>query len=147
MQILSIHLNNIKSHRELDLQFAPGINVLSGPNGIGKSTIFEAIGYALFGVDAQSFVGNVERFISIGAKRGEIAVVFETGGNHFRVSRTVGTPAKWLLAREMGGEFEVEEHKDIKETEARLRELLGLASGRSLAEQFELVPNHLLLLR
>ena len=36
------------------------------PN-VGKSTIFEAIGYALFGVDAQSFVGNVDRFVTIGA--------------------------------------------------------------------------------
>ncbi|MDT8423642.1 MAG: SMC family ATPase [Desulfuromonadales bacterium] len=140
MQILSITLKNIKSHRDTELTFSPGINVLSGPNGAGKSTIFEAIGYALFGVDAQNFVGNVERFISIGAKRGEIVVVFLVAEDeHYRVSRTVGTPSKWLLAREVGGEFEVEEHKDSKETEARLKELLGLNSGRSLAEQFELV--------
>jgi DNA repair protein SbcC/Rad50 len=139
MQIHSIQLKNIKSHRDTELHFSPGINVLSGPNGVGKSTIFEAIGYALFGVDAQSFVGNVERFISIGAKKGEIALVFQIGQEHFRVSRTVGTPSKWLLARQTGGEFEVEEHKDIRETEARLKELLGLEGGRSLAEQFELV--------
>ncbi len=140
MQILSIHLKNIKSHRETDLVFSPGINVLSGANGVGKSTIFESIGYALFGVDAQSFVGNVERFITIGAKRGEIVVVFQlTDDEQYRVSRTVGTPSKWLLAKQVGGEFEVEEHKDSKETEARLKELLGLNSGRSLAEQFELV--------
>ncbi|MBW6513104.1 MAG: SMC family ATPase, partial [Desulfuromonadaceae bacterium] len=140
MQILSITLKNIKSHRDTALTFSPGINVLSGPNGAGKSTIFEAIGYALFGVDAQNFVGNVERFISIGAKRGEIVVVFLVAEDErYRVSRTVGTPSKWLLAREVGGAFEVEEHKDSKETEARLKELLGLSSGRSLAEQFELV--------
>ncbi len=139
MQILSIHLKNIKSHRELDLDFSPGINVLSGSNGVGKSTIFEAIGYALFGVDAQSFVGNIERFISIGAKKGLVAVVFQIGEERFRVSRTVEKATKWLLAREVGGDFEVEEHKDIRETEARLKELLGLEGGRSLAEQFELV--------
>lgn len=140
MQILSIHLKNIKSHRDTELDFSPGINVLSGPNGVGKSTIFESIGYTMFGVDAQSFVGNVDRFISIGAKRGEIAVVFQRlDGERYRVSRTVGTPSKWLLAKEIGGGFEVEEHKDSKETEARLKELLGLNSGRSLAEQFELV--------
>jgi exonuclease SbcC len=139
MQIISIHLKNIKSHRELDLTFSPGINVLSGANGVGKSTIFEALGYALFGVDAQSFVGNVERFITIGAKRGDIAVVFLIDDDRYRVSRTVGTPAKWLLAKEVGGDFEVEEHKDAKETEGRLKELLGLDNGRSLAEQFELV--------
>lgn len=140
MQILSIHLKNIKSHRDTELNFSPGINVLSGPNGIGKSTIFEAIGYAMFGVDAQSFVGNVERFITIGAKRGEIAVVFQLADDErFRVSRTVGTPSKWLLAKEVGDDFEVEEHKDARETETRLKELLGLDNGRSLSEQFELV--------
>ncbi|PLY01353.1 MAG: SMC family ATPase [Desulfuromonas sp.] len=139
MQILSIHLKNIKSHRELDLVFSPGINVLSGANGVGKSTIFEAIGYAMFGVDARDFVGNIDRFVTIGARKGEIAVVFTIDDERYRVSRTVGTPAKWLLAREVGGDFEVEEHKDIRETEARLKELLGLEGGRPLAEQFELV--------
>jgi exonuclease SbcC len=140
MQIISIQLRNIKSHRDTRLDFSPGINVLSGPNGIGKSTIFEAIGYALFGVDAQNFVGNVERFVSIGAKKGEVVLVFQLGdGERFRVSRTVGTPANWLLAKEVGGAFEVEEHKDIGETEARLKKLLGLDNGRALSEQFELV--------
>ncbi|HMB16004.1 MAG TPA: SMC family ATPase [Pelovirga sp.] len=140
MQILSIHLTNIKSHRDTELNFSPGINVLSGPNGVGKSTIFEAIGYAMFGVDAQSFVGNVERFVTIGTKRGDIAIVFRSGDDKcYRVSRSVGTPSRWLLAKEVGGDFEVEEHKDSKETEGRLKELLGLRSSRSLAEQFELV--------
>ena len=70
MQILSIHLKNIKPHRDRELNFVGGINVLSGNNGVGKSTIFEAIGYALFGVNASDFVGNIDRFITIGAKKG-----------------------------------------------------------------------------
>ncbi len=140
MQILSIHLKNIKSHRDTELSFSAGINVLSGPNGVGKSTIFEAIGYALFGVDAKDFVSNVERFLSIGAKKGEISVVFRTDdGETWRVSRTVGAAAKWLLAREISGSFEVEDHARMEETEARVTEILGLANGRPLAEQFKLV--------
>ena len=140
MQILSIHLKNIKSHHDTTLDFAAGINVLSGPNGVGKSTVFEAIGYALFGVDARDFVTNVERFLSIGAKRGEVAVTFRLDdGSTWRVSRTVGGGVKWLLSREVGGAFEVEEHANISETEARLAELLGLANGRPLAEQFKRV--------
>ncbi|MBP1728863.1 MAG: sbcC-2 [Deltaproteobacteria bacterium] len=140
MLILSVHLKNIKSHRDTELAFSPGINVLSGPNGVGKSTVFEAIGYALFGVDARDFVSNVDRFLTIGAKRGEISVTFQTGsGETWQASRTVGTPAKWLLAKESGGMFEVEEHSRIEETEARVAELLGLDNGRPLAEQFKLV--------
>jgi exonuclease SbcC len=140
MQILSISLKNIKSHRDRELHFASGINVLSGANGVGKSTIFEAIGYALFGVDARDFVGNIERFITIGAKKGEIAVTFTVDdGDTYRASRSVGAGSKWLLARKLGESFEVEDHAGASETEARIKELLGLDSGRPLADQFKLV--------
>ncbi|MDD3815920.1 MAG: SMC family ATPase [Desulfocapsaceae bacterium] len=140
MQILSISLKNIKSHRDKELHFVGGINVLSGVNGVGKSTIFEAIGYALFGVDARDFVGNIERFLTIGAKKGEVAVTFAPAdGETYRASRTVGAGSKWLLAREIGGTFEVEDHAGAPETEARIKELLGLDSGRPLADQFKLV--------
>ena len=140
MQILSIHLKNIKPHRDRELQFVSGINVLSGNNGVGKSTIFEAIGYALFGVNASDFVGNIDRFITIGAKKGEVKVTFITdSGETFKVSRSVGTGSKWLLYKENGGDFEVEEHAGSSETEARIKELLGLDSGRSLADQYKLV--------
>lgn len=140
MQILSVSLKNIKSHRDKTLDFVGGINVLSGPNGVGKSTIFEAVGYALFGVDARDFVGNIERFISLGEKKGTISVTFMTDdGDRYRVSRGVGAGSKWLLAAERDGVFEVEEHAGARETEARIKELLGLDSGRSLADQFKLV--------
>ncbi len=140
MQILSIHLKNIKPHRDTELNFVSGINVLSGNNGVGKSTIFEAIGYALFGVNASDFVGNIDRFITIGAKKGEVTVTFMTDtGETYKVSRSVGAGSKWLLYKENGDSFEVEEHSGSLETEARIKELLGLDSGRSLADQYKLV--------
>ena len=140
MRIISVHLKNIKSHRDTELSFSPGINVLSGANGSGKSTIFQAIGYALFGVSAQDFVSRAERFLTIGTKRGEIAVVFEpSDGEVYRVTRTVGPAGKWLLAKESGGAFEIEEHANISETELRIAGLLGLTGGRPLADQFKLV--------
>jgi len=140
MQILSVSLKNVKAHSDRELHFVKGINVLSGANGVGKSTIFEAVGYALFGVDARDFVGNIDRFITIGAKKGEIAVTFATDDDEkYRVSRSVGAGSKWLLAQEIGGEFEVEDHSGAPETEARIKELLGLSSGRALADQYKLV--------
>ncbi|MDA8165737.1 MAG: SMC family ATPase, partial [Desulfobacteraceae bacterium] len=140
MQILSVSLRNIKAHRDTELRFVGGINVLAGANGAGKSTVFEAIGYALFGVDARDFVGNIERFVAIGARKGEIAVTFAADdGEVYRISRGVGAGARWLLAKESRGLFEVEEHAGAPETEARLKALLGLDTGRSLADQFKLV--------
>ena len=126
MQIISITLRNIKSHRDKELHFVNGINVLSGDNGVGKSTIFEAIGYALFGVDARDFVGNIERFVTIGEKRGEVKVVFQPGDDEtYQASRTVGTNSKWLLAKKIGEDVEVEDHANADETQARIKELLG----------------------
>jgi exonuclease SbcC len=91
-------------------------------------------------VDAKDFVSNVDRFLSIGTKKGEISVVFlADDGETYRVSRTVGTGVKWLLAKEIGDGCEVEDHARIEETEARVAEILGLANGRPLAEQFKLV--------
>ena len=140
MRIISVSLTNIKAHTNRTFTFAPGINVVSGPNGVGKSTLFEAIGYALFGVDARDFVGNSERFISIGSKKGSISVTFEAcDGNQYQITRTVGTPARWLLSRSIMGTFEVEEHANSTETEQRLRTLLGLQGSRRLADQFKLV--------
>lgn len=140
MRILSVRLVNVKSHRDSEIIFSPGINVLAGPNGAGKSTVFEAIGYALFGVNAQDFVTRAERFLSIGAKKGEISVDFmPSDGKRYRAIRSVGGAGKWLLAREEGGVFEVEEHAGAQETEARIAELLGLDNGRPLADQFKLV--------
>jgi len=140
VRIISIHMKNIKSHRDTELSFAPGINVLSGANGSGKSTVFQAIGYALFGVSAQDFVSRAERFLSIGTKRGEVSVVFEPAdGELYRVTRSVGPAGKWLLAKGRDGDFEIEEHANIQETEIRIAKLLGLSGGRPLADQFKLV--------
>ena len=41
-------LKNFKSHENTSIDFNPGITVIVGENGAGKSTIFEAISYALF---------------------------------------------------------------------------------------------------
>ena len=140
MKIISVQMKNIKSHRDTELVFSGGINVLSGPNGAGKSTVFEAIGYALFGVDARDFVSNMDRFISIGSKRGEISVVFSTdAGEIWKASRSVGQSSRWLLLKGGDGGFEVEEHANACETEKRIAGLLGLDNGRSLPEQFKLV--------
>lgn len=41
-------LKNFKSHANTNIDFNPGITVIVGENGAGKSTIFEGISYALF---------------------------------------------------------------------------------------------------
>lgn len=50
--INQLTLNNYRSYTERTFNFTEGINVLRGVSEAGKSTILEAIAYALFGTDA-----------------------------------------------------------------------------------------------
>ena len=47
--ITQVRLKNWKSHRETDLRFGDGTNVLVGQMGAGKSAVLDAITYAFFG--------------------------------------------------------------------------------------------------
>ena len=54
MRIQSIRLKNIKSYGQgpqgsgITVNFQPGVNRVAGRNGHGKTTLIEALGYALF---------------------------------------------------------------------------------------------------
>lgn len=46
----TITLKNFRKHKDLTINFSDGINVVRAPNEGGKSTLFEAVLFALFGV-------------------------------------------------------------------------------------------------
>ena len=72
MWISQVELHNIKSYgHQTKIDLAQGVNAICGQNGAGKSTILEAIGYALFG---KSSYKNQDQFINEKAKKGEIVV-------------------------------------------------------------------------
>lgn len=43
MNVLNIKLNNFRNHKYLELEFDKDFNIIYGPNGIGKTSILEAI--------------------------------------------------------------------------------------------------------
>ena len=48
MIFTKLKLNNFKSYKNQTINFDEGISVIVGENGAGKSTILEAISFALF---------------------------------------------------------------------------------------------------
>ena len=50
MLIKTIKLNNIRSYKEYEISLSEGSTLLSGNIGSGKSSIFLAIDFALFGI-------------------------------------------------------------------------------------------------
>lgn len=59
----------------LDLQFRPGLNVLTGETGAGKSILLDSLGFVL------GWRGRAE-LVRQGAEQGEVTAVFEIGPDH-----------------------------------------------------------------
>lgn len=45
MRVMQLDLLHFRSYETAEITFSPGVNVLVGPNGVGKTNIAEAVGY------------------------------------------------------------------------------------------------------
>jgi exonuclease SbcC len=102
MIIQELRLKNIRSYGTgpngsgITIKFRPGVNRISGYNGHGKSTIIEAIGYALFEVKPQcleNFDLNTY-FVRTGCNSAEIDITFSYNNETYRIERGLGSSNK-----------------------------------------------------
>src|SRR5262249_45429223 len=49
MHVTDLSLTDFRCFREADLQFAPGVTVIQGANGQGKTTVLEAVAWTATG--------------------------------------------------------------------------------------------------
>ena len=73
MKINKVMLENYRIHNKYEINFKDGINLLLGDNGSGKSSILEAIGFALF--DSKTRSDNKD-IVSKGESSGSAKVYF-----------------------------------------------------------------------
>jgi exonuclease SbcC len=95
MQIHSLELEDAKSYKRVRIDFSHGVNAIVGHNGAGKSTILEAIGFALF----DSLAYKQTEFVREGAKTATVTVVFESSLDQraYRVVRRCGGSNQHLV--------------------------------------------------
>ena len=74
MLIHSLALENFKSYARATIEFSPGTNAIIGSNGSGKTTILEAIGFALF----NHRPGKLTSFVREGRQMASVAVDFRS---------------------------------------------------------------------
>ena len=84
--ITSIELGDFLSHSETKLEFGNGVTVFVGQNGAGKSSIIDAITFALFGQHTRkSNKGLIKR----GANQGFAKVEFNINGKQYQAVRKI----------------------------------------------------------
>lgn len=84
--ITSVELGNFLSHTETSLEFGNGVTVFVGHNGAGKSSIIDAITFALFGQHTRkSNKGLIKR----GTDKAFAKVVFNANGKQYQVERKI----------------------------------------------------------
>ena len=84
--ITSVELGNFLSHTETSLEFGNGVTVFVGHNGAGKSSIIDALTFALFGQHTRkSNKGLIKR----GTDKAFAKVVFNANGKQYQVERKI----------------------------------------------------------
>ena len=90
MKLISLCMHNFRKFKDVEINFPEGIIGLIGNNGTGKSTIIEAIGWAIYGNRASRT--TKEQIKRQGAGKHEdcwVKLVFELGGNTYEVFRII----------------------------------------------------------
>ena len=103
-QLLGVKMQNFKVHEALDLEFGPGITVIVGPNGSGKTSGAQAISWCFWGSDGVP-AKQQKRLIRHGADFCFVEVPIELDGEGHvfsrRLTRSGTTTAKVMKGDEV----------------------------------------------
>lgn len=115
MILKSLKLHNIRSYKDLEIEFPLGTTLFEGEVGSGKSTILLAIEFALFGLGSQKGAS----LLRIGEKTGSVTLRFEVNGKEYEIHRTlerrrksVGQSSGYLRTEEGRLDLSVSELKE-----------------------------------
>lgn len=84
--LLSLELKNFKKHEDILIKFTAGLNLITGPNYSGKSTLLHGILFCMFGVSAVP--GGAAIVVRKGAKSVAGNLEFNAHGSLYRLERT-----------------------------------------------------------
>jgi len=83
-----LQLQNFRQHAETVVTFETGLTGIIGPNGSGKTTILEAIAWALYGNSATRGTRDSIRFSRAGPRSAvRVELEFDLAGHRYRIAR------------------------------------------------------------
>jgi exonuclease SbcC len=97
MRLNRLQLTNFRLHTDTRLDFDSGLTGIIGPNGSGKTTILEAIAWALYGMSAVRGKRQDIRSLSASGRAGvKVELEFELAGHRHRVVRSLSTAELYI---------------------------------------------------
>lgn len=126
MIFTKLKLNNFKSHENTVIPFDKGISVIVGENGAGKSTILEAISFALF---KQHTGKRIDDLVRNNANAMSVELEFTSNGRDYKIIREKRSNLKSSLYKRtssQGGYVHV--CTGDKEVAAEVRQILDIDS-------------------
>lgn len=95
MKLIELEMKNFRQHLDSRIAFSDGVTGIIGSNGAGKSTILEAVAWALYGAPAVRGTNDTIRSkASEGGAKANVTLTFELNGTLYRVSRTLDASGK-----------------------------------------------------
>ena len=108
MLIKSLELKNFLSHRETVLYFDRGINMIVGQNGAGKTSILDAIKFAMFGKDR----ARLSNPVSHGSSACSVKLSFQVDEDEYDVMRSYGERQRDRVASILRNGVEIADSQD-----------------------------------
>jgi exonuclease SbcC len=133
MNLISLQLQDFKSYEDALIEFASGTNAIVGHNGAGKSSILEALGFALFGYKPEGI--NQGDLVREGANSATITVTFASSRDEraYQVIRRVGSSNRYEI---FDPELGVRVCNGTDDVQDFLREHMGIDPEVKLADFF-----------
>ncbi len=92
MRLKSLELTNYRKFKQAFIEFPDGVVGIMGPNGVGKSTIIEAIAWVMYGNETRIVRTSKDDLKRSDAAPGDTCAVklaFELDGDKYQVSRVM----------------------------------------------------------
>ncbi|MEM4757931.1 MAG: AAA family ATPase, partial [Nanopusillaceae archaeon] len=137
MKIKKLYLENFKIHKSREIEFDLNKNLIIGENGTGKSTIFHAIIFSLFGGDklilSNLNINKIESLIRhLSPSLKVILELEDSGGRLYRIIRTISSSGESKAIIEMDDGKILATTPDI--INKKIYELLKITSPSKIIE-------------
>jgi DNA repair protein SbcC/Rad50 len=120
-------LTCFRDKHDLDLRELE-IFAITGPTGAGKSSLLDAISFALYGAVPRVKKDQRTELISASRDRASVVLDFDLGGARYRIARTLRRSGanSARLERHDGKDFSINLADQVRAADAKIEELLGM---------------------